>query len=326
MANGWTLSQMPRQDGRRAIVTGGNIGIGYDAALELARHGAAVVLASRTQSKADAAAIALRQQVPGATVEVSLLDLASLTSIRAFAARELARPEPLDLLINNAGVYAPPKRLTTADGLELQFGTNVVGHFALTGLLLPKLQQRAEQVQTTGGLVASEHELPRIVTIASIAHKPGRLRWDDLQGERTYTPNAFYQQSKLANLMLAFELGRRLRAHGSTVQSIAAHPGVANTNLFKPETAGAFERRLRDLGGHVIQLFMNSSAHGALPTLFAATAPDALPGGYYGPRGFFETRGAEVFPAKVAAHAHSEPDAQRLWSTCEQLSRVTYLD
>ena len=317
---------MPRQDGRRAIITGGNIGIGYEAALELARHGASVVIASRTQSKADAAATALRKAVPGAPIEVSLLDLASLASVRDFAARELARPEPLDLLINNAGVYAPPKRLTTADGFELQFGTNVLGHFALTGLLLPKLEARGRQIESTGGLVQGEHDLPRIVTIASIAHKPGRLHFDDLQFERSYKPNASYQQSKLANLMLALELHRRLTARGIPIRSIAAHPGVANTNLFKPETATGFERRMRDFGGHVIEFLMNSSAQGALPTLYAAAAPDAVDGGYYGPRSLFETRGAEVFPAKIADHARNEADAQRLWSACESLSGVHFLD
>ena len=317
---------MPRQDGRRAIITGGNIGIGFDAALELARHGAAVTIASRTQSKADSAAAALRKQVPGATVDVSLLDLASLASVRSFAARELARPESLDLLINNAGVYAPPKRLLTADGFELQFGTNVLGHFALTGLLLPKLERRAEQVQATGGLVQGETNLPRIVTIASIAHKPGRLHFDDLQFELAYRPNAAYQQSKLSNLMLALELGRRLSARGIPVRSVAAHPGVANTNLFKSESVSPFEQRMRNFGGHVIELVMNSSAHGALPTLFAATAPDASNGGYYGPKGLFETRGAEVFPAKISTHAQNEPDARRLWSTCETLTGVSYLD
>ena len=317
---------MPRQDGRRTIITGGNIGIGYDAALELARHGAAVVLACRSQPKADAAATELRKQVPGASIEVSLLDLASLASVRDFAARELARPEPLDLLINNAGVYSPPKRLETADGLELQFGTNVVGHFALTGLLLPKLEDRARQVQAAGSLVQGEHDLPRIVTIASIAHKRGRLHFDDLQSQRGYSPHASYQQSKLANLMLAFELHRRLIAASIPIRSVAAHPGIANTNLFKPETATGFERRMRNLAGHAIELVMNSSAHGALPTLYAATAPDAVNGGYYGPRALFETRGAEVFPAKISAHAQNEQDAQRLWSACESLSGVHYLD
>ena len=316
---------MPRQDGRRAIITGGNIGIGYNAALELARHGGAVVLACRSQSKADAAAVALRKEVPGATIEVSLLDLASLASVRDFAARELANPAPLDLLINNAGVYAPPKRLETVDGLELQFGTNVVGHFALTGLLLPKLEDRARHIQATGGLVTGEHASPRIVTIASIAHKFGHFDFDDLQ-RTNYKPGPAYQQSKLGDLVFSLELARRLHARNLGVLATAAHPGVANTNLFIAGDFSPFERRMRALGGRFIELVMNSSAHGALPTLYAATAPEAVNGGYYGPRGLFETRGAEVFPAKISEHAQNEADAQRLWSTCESLSGVSYLD
>ena len=325
MSKGWTVHSMPRQDGRRAVITGGNSGIGYDTAIELARHGAAVVLACRNQAKGDAAASQLRNDVPGAIVEVAPLDLASLTSVRSFAAAELARPEPLDLLINNAGIMAPKQRRETQEGFELQFGTNVLGHFALTGLLLPKLQSRAARIDATGGLVAGEHVPPRIVYISSIAHKQGKLHFDDIQATRGYAPMPAYQQSKLADLMLSFELDRRLRAAGSSILSVAAHPGVANTNLFLTDEHRGLERRVRQAMGSLFDRFLNSPAHGAIPTLFAATAPGAMPGGYYGPQSFFEMRGGDAAPARIAPQAHIESDAIRLWTTCEDLTGVRYL-
>ncbi len=326
MAHGWTLAQMPRQDGRRAIITGGNSGIGYAAALELARHGATVILACRSRAKAETAALRLNNQVPGSHIEVELLDLASLRSVRSFAQRELGRSEPLDLLINNAGVYTPPTRMTTADGLELQFGTNVVGHFALTGLLLPKLEARGRHIQTTGGLVQAEQEPPRVVTIASIAHRHGRLHWDDLQFEHAYKASAAYAQSKLANLVLAIELDRRLRARNIPVLSTAAHPGIANTNLFIADHNPSWQRSIRSAAGRLIELILNSSEQGALPTLYAAASPDAVSGGYYGPNGVFEIRGATACTAKINPRASDEASGQRLWTACEELSGVRYLD
>ena len=251
MSSKWTVHDMPRQDGRRAIITGSNSGIGYFTAVELARHGATVVLACRTQAKGEEAATNLRKEVPGAIVDVNLLDLASLQSVRSFADAELVRPEPLDLLINNAGLMAPTDRRETRDGFELQFGTNVLGHFALTGLLLSKLQARAAKVSDTGGLVQSQFVPPRIVYIASIAHKRGQLHFDDLQSTKRYSPNGAYQQSKLADLMLAFELDRRLRACGSKILSLAAHPGVANTNLFITDDHKGFERSMRTFVGRL---------------------------------------------------------------------------
>ena len=325
MSKGWTVHDMPRQDGRRAIITGGNSGIGYEAALELARHGASVVLACRNPGKAEDAANQLRHEVPGATVAVAALDLASLASVHSFAAAELANPEPLDLLVNNAGVMAPKQRRETNEGFELQFGTNVLGHFALTGLLLPKLQARADKVQLTSGLVAGEHVPPRIVYLASIAHKRGKLHFDDPQSVRSYSPMGAYQQSKLADLMLSFELDRRLRASGSSILSVAAHPGVANTNLFITDEHQGFERSVRTFMGRLMDRFLNTTAQGAIPTLFAATSPAAAAGGYFGPQSFFETRGGDAAPAKIASQARNEADAARLWTLCEDLTGIRYL-
>lgn len=305
---------VPSQTGRRVIITGANSGIGYPAARELARAGAHVVLAVRDRARGEAALSRLRAEVPTAEIELGLLDLASLTSVREFAARELSLGLPLDLLINNAGVMAPPKRLQTADGFELQFGTNVLGHFALTGLLLPALEHAA----------VTASQAPRIVTLASIAHKRGGLDFDDLQATRSYKPMKSYQQSKLADLMFAFELDRRLRASGSTILSVAAHPGVANTNLFHSGDFSSLERAGRRFMGSLFDLFLNSQDEGALPTIYAAVAPGAQSGGYYGPKGFQEMRGGDVGEAIVAPQARDTAAAGRLWTVCEELTGVTF--
>lgn len=314
----WTLAEMPSQAGRRALITGANSGIGYYTALELARKGAHVLLGCRDQTRGDAALARLRMELPKAEVEVVLLDLASLASVRRFAEAEVARGSALDLLINNAGVMAPKKRLETVDGFELQFGTNVLGHFALTALLMPALLRAANE----------SAQRPRVVMLASIAHKKGRLNFDDLQSTKSYSPMAAYQQSKLADVMLAFELERRLRAAGppaSRIMSAAAHPGVANTNLFKAQEYHPLERMVRQGIGGLISALLNSEADGALPTLYAATATDAEAGGYYGPQGFAEMRGGDVGAAKIAAQALDEAAAGRLWSECERLTGVEML-
>jgi len=236
VGKGWTAAHIEWQLGRRALITGANSGIGYYAALELARKGAHVVMACRDKARGDAALARLRATVPEASAEVAQLDLASLASVRAFAEAELALGVPLDLLINNAGVMAPKKRLETVDGFEIQFGTNVLGHFALTMLLMPALVRA----------VQSPSQKPRVVTIASIAHKRGRLNFEDLQSKKSYSPMGAYQQSKLADLMFAFELNRRLRDAGPPswgVMSVAAHPGVANTRLFQSGKYSSVERR-----------------------------------------------------------------------------------
>jgi NAD(P)-dependent dehydrogenase (short-subunit alcohol dehydrogenase family) len=310
---------MSSQVGRRALITGANSGIGYHAALELARKGAHVLLACRDKAKGDRALERLRAEVRAASAQVVLLDLASLETVCAFGVAELALGEPLDLLINNAGVMAPKRRLQTKDGFEIQFGTNVLGHFVLTALLLPALVRAA---------AANKAQRPRVVTLASIAHKRGRLNFDDLQSTKDYKPMEAYGQSKLAGLMLAFELCRRLRAAGppiSSVMSVAAHPGVANTNLFQVGEFSTVERVLRRGFGVAIGALLNSEAEGALPTLFAATSPDVVDGGYYGPQGLLEMRGGDVGLARVAAQALDQAAAARLWSECERLTGISLL-
>lgn len=315
MSKSWTLADVPSQAGKRVLITGANSGIGYHAAFTLARKGAHVILACRNRSKGEAALRRLTTEAPGTTAELAILDLASLAGIRDFAARELHQRRPLHILINNAGVMAPPQRLQTVDGFEVQFGTNVLGHFALTGLLFPALQQAAVE----------SAEAPRIVTIASIAHKRGSLNFDDLQYKQNYAPMRTYQQSKLANVMLALEMDRRLRADGDNILSVAAHPGVANTNLFQTGDRSAFENAARKVVGHLIGAFLNSDVEGALPTLYAATAPEAAGGDYYGPKGFQEMRGEEIGLADIAPQAMDTAAAARLWNTCEELTGIKFL-
>lgn len=312
----WSASDIPPQRGRRVILTGANSGIGFPAALELARHGATVILASRDPHKGTAAVERIRTEIPSGDVTFSQLDLASLESIRAFAARELASGQPLDLLINNAGVWAPPKRLETEDHFELQFGTNVLGHFALTALLFPALQRAAADIARAA---------PRIVTVASIAHKRAELRFTDLQYQGSYNSVASYGQSKLANLMLALELSRRLTGHQDRILSTAAHPGVAGTNLFQVGDFPRYERVLRRWGGHAINAVLNDQTEGALPTLFAATSREAVNGGYYGPQGLWETRGGDVGPARIAPQAQDTAAAAKLWAICEDLTGCRFL-
>jgi NAD(P)-dependent dehydrogenase (short-subunit alcohol dehydrogenase family) len=302
MSSDWTAEQIPDQSGRLAIVTGANSGIGLIAAKQLARHGAQVVLAVRNQQKGEEALREIAAAAPGATVTQSALDLSDLDSVRAFAQRIREGHETVDLLINNAGVMAPPKRLT-AGPFELQFVTNHLGHFALTGLLL-------DRVEPTAG---------RVVTLSSTAHRWGTIDFDDLQSERRYRRWRSYGQSKLANLLFTFELDRRLRAAGSAVRATAAHPGYAATNL-QSAVAGAAERAVTGVANRVLA---QSAEMGAEPTLYAAVAE--IPGGtFVGPGGFGEQRGhPKVVQAK--ATAHDTAVARRLWELSEQLTGVTYV-
>jgi NAD(P)-dependent dehydrogenase (short-subunit alcohol dehydrogenase family) len=307
---------IPDQTGRRALITGANSGIGFFTALELARHGATVVLACRDTQKAESAAARIRSALSAASVEILQIDLASLGSIRRAAEAELARNLGLDLLINNAGVMAPRRRLLSIDGFELQFGTNVLGPFALTARLMPALVRAARSAALP----------PRVVTVASIAHKRGRIRFDDLQSKRRYSPMEAYAQTKLADLIFAFELERRLGGSPAPlprIQSLAAHPGVANTNLFQAPHS-SIPKPFRRLLGAAIDSLLNTEAQGALPTLYAATSPDAIPGGYYGPQGFREMRGTKIGPARIAPQARVADTAANLWQACQDLTGLMF--
>jgi NAD(P)-dependent dehydrogenase (short-subunit alcohol dehydrogenase family) len=303
MSEKWTADRIPDQSGRAAVVTGANSGIGLVTARELARAGASVVLACRNLDKGRRALGECEAQVPGARLELEELDLANLASVREFAERVRSGHERLDLLINNAGVMATPRR-STADGFELQFGTNHLGHFALTGLLIGEME---------GG------EDARVVTVSSTAHRMGRIAFDNLGGDRLYFRWRAYGQSKLANLLFALELDRRLRAAGSTVKSLAAHPGYAATNL---QFAGppAVDAALMHVSN---RLFAQSDEMGALPTLYAATEPGLAGGNFCGPDGFQEARGhpKPVAPSKAARDEHV---ARRLWEVSEQMTGVRF--
>jgi len=303
MSGKWTAERIPDQRGRVAVVTGANSGLGLVTAKELARHGATVVLACRDAAKAQRAADEIAAAAPGATVAVEALDLASLASVRACAERLRDGRETIDLLIANAGLMAPPRR-TTADGFELQLGVNHLGHFALTGLLLDRL------LATPGA---------RVVTLTSGAHRIGRLNFDDLHGERRYNRWRWYGQSKLANLMFALELDRRLRAAGATLTSVAAHPGYAATRL-QEAAAPALDRLVMKATNALVA---QSAEMGALPTLYAATAPAVRGGDFIGPDGIGEQRGHPRVVRGSRASA-DEAAAARLWAVSEELTGVAY--
>jgi NAD(P)-dependent dehydrogenase (short-subunit alcohol dehydrogenase family) len=300
----WTENDVPDQTGRLAIVTGSNTGLGYDTARVLAARGAEVVMACRDTGKADAAAARIRQLTPGAKVTVQKLDLGSLAGVKEAAAEMAAAHPRIDLLVNNAGVMYPPKS-TTPDGFELQFGTNHLGHFALTGLLL-------NNMLTVGG--------SRVVVVASIAHNiRAKIDFEDLQWERRkYERVAAYGQSKLANLLFAYDLQRRLAAAKAKTIAVAAHPGVAATELTR-HLPGANLPGVNWLSGRLL----NSAEMGALPTLRAATDPGVSGGQYYGPDGFRELRG---YPVLVDSTKQSKDVAiqERLWRVSEELTGVTY--
>ncbi|MEO3388871.1 oxidoreductase [Mesorhizobium sp. CAU 1741] len=306
MTTRWTLKDIPPQRGRNAVVTGTG-GLGYEDALALALAGADVIIAGRNPHKGAEAVSRIRQSYSGARVDFEALDLGSLASIAAFAGRIATRRDRIDILINNAGVMAPPKRQETADGLELQFGTNYVGHFALTASLMPLMQRAAS---------------PRVVTLSSVAARQGRIDFDDLQSERNYQPMPVYSQSKLACLMFALELQRRSDAAHWGIESIAAHPGISRTDLLHNAPG---RNSLQGLARTWLWFLFQPAARGALPTLYAATDPSVRAGGYYGPTGFGEVRG---WPgeARVPEAALNADAARRLWNETETLTGLTFDD
>ena len=301
----WTPRQMPPQQGRLAIVTGANSGIGYQTARYLPRAGATVILACRSAAKGEAARAKIVAENSAAKVEVRALDVADLNSVRRFAAEFLGEGKALDLLINNAGVMAIPERRTTPQGFEMQFGTNHLGHFALTGLLLPALLRQPKS---------------RVVTVASIAHKGGKLNFDDLNGERGYDPRGAYQQSKLANLVFGLEFDRRLRAHSADTTSVIAHPGVAVTNIISNGMGTGIKGRIV---GALLPLVAQSDDRGSWPLVYAATSSEVRGGGYYGPDGIAEIKGTPV-EVKPKPQALDPAAGKRLWEVSETLTGVRY--
>jgi len=292
-------AEIPSQLGRTAVVTGATGGLGYETALALAKAGSDVILTGRDDQKGRSVIERIGREVTGAKVSYEHLDLASLASVADFAQRMHAR-QSLDLLINNAGVMALPRRQTTADGFEMQFGTNHLGHFALTARLMPLLRRASG---------------PRVVSVSSLAHRTGFIDFDDLQGERRYSPWKAYGQSKLACLMFALELQRRSDAAGWKLISIAAHPGFARTNLFSSGPGGLLSMAT-DVAA---PFFGHSAADGARPILFAATSPEAKPGSYYGPGGFSELRGSPA-RALIMPQARDTAAAARLWEVSAKLT------
>ena len=301
-AGQWTEADVPDQSGRTAVITGGNSGIGFEAARVLAARGARLILGCRDQGKAHGAVTRIRAGAPGADVRVVPLDLASLDSVRAAAGQIRSACEGIDLVVNNAGVMLPPYG-RTADGFELQFGINHLGHFALTGLLIDRLAA-----------------LPgaRVVTVSSNAHRYGEINFDDLQSERRYRREAGYGQSKLANLMFTYELQRRLHAAGSPVAAVAAHPGLTRTDL-----ARYLSPMMTAYYNLVERPFAQRAAIGALGTLRAATDPSVRGGDYYGPARW---RGERGYPVRVSSteRSHDEGAQRRLWQESERLTGVRY--
>ena len=296
----FTLSDIPDQSGKTAIVTGANTGIGFEIARHLAMKGARVVLACRDEDKARDAIAEIAADAPGASLDFLALDLADLDSV-ARAAQQAKEEARIDLLVNNAGVMMPPLGHATA-GTELQFAVNHLGHFALAAQLVDKLAEDG------GG---------RVVVQSSIAHKSGNIDFDNLDASKYYARSPFYSQSKLANLLFALELDRRLRAAGSPVASIACHPGVAATELTRHIGFAA-------LFTPVMKIVLNTPEQGAIPALQAATDPEAQGGDYYGPRGLLEARGNTSGRAYATRRARDEALAKKLWERSEELTGIDF--
>jgi NAD(P)-dependent dehydrogenase (short-subunit alcohol dehydrogenase family) len=313
MAGELTLT-VPDLSGKFAVVTGSNSGLGLGVTRRLAKAGADVVMAVRNRAKGEAAIAEIRQTAPDAKLTIKALDLSSLAAVAALGEQLNADGRPIDLLINNAGVMAPPERDTTSDGFELQFGSNHLGHFALTAHLLPLLRAAGNA---------------RVVSLSSVAARQGRIHFDDPQFENSYSAMSAYCQSKLAVLMFALEFDRRSRVAGWGIASNAAHPGLTKTNL---QVSGpshnrgtpSVTERFYKLSWRFAPFLWQEVDDGILPILYAAAAPNAETGAYYGPRGFYEAAGGGVTTAKVPARARDEADGRRLWELSEELTGVAY--
>lgn len=301
----WTAANIPQQNNGLAVITGSTEGVGYEDALALSKAGWNVIMMGRNPKKGAESIAKIHQINPKAKVSFEKIDLADLSSVKAFASKMISRGNAIDLLINNAGVMTPPNRLETADGFELQFGTNHLGHFALTAQLLPLLRKSPNA---------------RVVTVSSVANRNGAINFDDLQSATSYVPGKAYGQAKLANLMFALELQRQSIKNGWGITSIAAHPGVSRTNLL---ITGAGRWSAAGIARTFLPFLFQPSSQGALPTLYAATSPQAKGGLYYGPNKMSETRG---FPAiaKIPAQALDENVASKLWEVSQTLAKVEF--
>lgn len=308
----WGEGDIPDLSGKRILVTGGASGIGYETARALAQHGAEVIIADRNEQLGSSAPDRIRALRPDAKASYRMLDLSQLQVVKDFAAAFVAEGKPLDILINNAGIQPISERRTSPDGFELTFAIGHLGHFTLTGLLLPLL---------------TASPAPRVVTVSSMVHGRGTFNWNDLQIERGYRSQRAYNQTKLANLLFAREFQRRIDAAGDNIRSIAVHPGVAQTAIgANRKQLGAF-----GLGDHLVSSILSvvmpflgqPAAAGALPTMFAAAAPDAEGGGFYGPHGFGEMKGAPA-PAVIKPSGQDMDAASKLWDISEQLTGVRF--
>jgi NAD(P)-dependent dehydrogenase (short-subunit alcohol dehydrogenase family) len=306
-------TEVPNLSGKLAVITGANSGLGFGLATRLSGAGADVIMAIRNQAKGQAAIEQIRQKVPDAKLTIKRLDLSSLASVAALGEELNAEGRPIDILINNAGIMQPPERNTTEDGFELQFGTNHLGHFALTGHLLPLL--RAAQA-------------PRVTSLSSLAARLGGINFDDLQWEKRYSATGAYNQSKSATLMFALELDHRSREAGWGIMSNAAHPGLTTTNL---QTSGPSHGRQKPtalerfyvLSRRFAPFMWQDIDTGILPALYAATGAQAQGGGYYGPAGPGELKGRTA-RASIPRHARNEAELRRLWEISEELTGVVY--
>jgi NAD(P)-dependent dehydrogenase (short-subunit alcohol dehydrogenase family) len=314
MARNALAVTVPDLSGKLAVVTGSNSGLGLGLTTRLSAAGADVIMAIRNRAKGEAAIEQIRATVPNAKLTIKSLDLSSLASVKALGEELAAEGRPIDILINNAGVMQPPDRETTADGFELQFGSNHLGHFALTGHLLPLLRAASN---------------PRVTSLSSLAARMGGINFEDLQWEKRYNPTQAYSQSKSANLMFAIELDRRSRRAGWGVLSNAAHPGFTKTNLQlsgpsqgkdSPTLLERFYRVSRQLTPFAWQEIED----GILPALYGAVSPDAEGGAFYGPSGLLEAAGGGVKPAKIAGRCLDEAGCRRLWEVSEQLTGVSF--